>query len=84
MTPEDPKQMRNMISEGFEQVIVPVLTEMQATMQHMQADISDMKDTLSDHTIKLDRMERMLTVDIRRTDEHSVEIKRIKKHIGMK
>lgn len=71
MKQEDKKEIIELFNQGFEEVVLPYIAR-------MQEDIATIKETLDDHTFRLDRVERKLNAVVDRQDEQGMEIKKLK------
>jgi hypothetical protein len=56
-----------------------VVNEFQSLRQEIARDFRQVRETLADHTVRLDRIERKLDDTIARVDDHSVRLERLEK-----
>jgi len=56
-----------------------VVNEFQGLRQELAGQFGEMRETLADHSARLDRIERKMDNTIARVDSHSVRLERLEK-----
>ncbi|OIP24440.1 hypothetical protein AUK11_03320 [bacterium CG2_30_37_16] len=77
------RRMIQVFNEGFDQVILPHIVEINENIVSMKQDISSLDKRLTNVEHSQDRMERKLNSVVDRQDEQGLEIKKIKKFVKM-
>ncbi|PIP30342.1 hypothetical protein COX25_05225 [bacterium (Candidatus Howlettbacteria) CG23_combo_of_CG06-09_8_20_14_all_37_9] len=70
------KRMIHIFNEGFEQVVLPHITDIKEDISAMKEDIEDLRSTQA-------RMDRKLDAVVERQDRQGEDIKGIKKFVQM-